>query len=90
MKKEAPEIFVGIDIAHDDTDSIFKLAEEVEGYVNLIVIGSINVTFNVPKLTIARVAVPKFVTKVAGAAILASQTYLDHILNRGGRLCAHK
>jgi hypothetical protein len=35
-------------------------------------------------------AVPKFVAKVACAASLASQTYLDHILNRGGRLCAHK
>jgi hypothetical protein len=39
---------------------------------------------------LARMAVPKFVAEVACAAGLACQTYLDHILDRRGRLYAHR
>jgi hypothetical protein len=38
----------------------------------------------------ARMTVPKFYWQGCLVASLACKTYLDHILNLGGRLCAHK
>lgn len=46
-----PQIYVGIDIAFDDRDAFFKIVDEVKAYVNLIIIGSTSVTYNVEYLT---------------------------------------
>jgi hypothetical protein len=45
------KVFVGIDVAYDDEDAVFRLVDAVGGYVNLIVLGSLNVTTDTAKLT---------------------------------------
>ena len=44
-------VYVGIDIAYDDENAVYKVADAVKGYVNLIVLGSLNVTTDTAKLT---------------------------------------
>lgn len=44
-------VYAGIDVVYDDETSIFRLVDQVSGYVNLIVLGSLGVTSNMTKLT---------------------------------------
>jgi hypothetical protein len=44
-------VYVGIDVAYDDEDAVYRLVNEVKGYVNLIILGSLNVTTDTAKLT---------------------------------------
>jgi hypothetical protein len=46
-----PPVYVGIDVAFDDEEAVYKIADAVKGYVNLIVLGSLNVTTDTAKLT---------------------------------------
>jgi hypothetical protein len=44
-------VYVGIDVAYDDEEAVYRLVNEVKGYVNLIILGSLNVTTDTAKLT---------------------------------------
>ena len=46
-----PPVYVGIDVAYDDEENVYKVADAVKGYVNLIVLGSLSVTTDTAKLT---------------------------------------
>ena len=48
--EEAPDFFVGIDVAYDNIKEIKKLADEVSSYTNLFVIGSRGITHNYTRL----------------------------------------
>ncbi len=45
------KVYVGIDVAYDDEEAVYRLVNEVKGYVNLIILGSLNVTTDTAKLT---------------------------------------
>jgi hypothetical protein len=47
---EPPEVFVGIDVAYDDLNSIKMLVDEVKSYTNFFIVGSTGVTYNFDKL----------------------------------------
>jgi len=51
LREEQKEVFVGVEVGYDDVDDVFRFADEVEEYVNLIVIGSLDITTNSTKLT---------------------------------------
>jgi hypothetical protein len=51
MDANNPPVYVGIDVAYDDEDIVYKVADSVKGYVNLIILGSLNVTTDTAKLT---------------------------------------
>ena len=44
------DVFVGVDAAYDDIESITNLVNEVKAYTNFFVIGSNGITLNIPKL----------------------------------------
>jgi hypothetical protein len=44
-------VYVGIDIGFGDEETVYKIADAVKGYVNLIILGSLNVTTDTAKLT---------------------------------------
>ena len=44
-------VYVGISVAFDDEEIVYKVADAVEGYVNLIILGSLDVTTDTAKLT---------------------------------------
>lgn len=44
-------VYIGIDVGYGDENTIYKLVDEVAGYVNLIIIGSSQVTIDTTKLT---------------------------------------
>ena len=44
-------MYIGIDVAYDDEALVYKMADAVKGYVNLIILGSLNVTTDTDKLT---------------------------------------
>jgi hypothetical protein len=44
-------VYVGISVAFDDEEIVYKVADAVKGYVNLIILGSLNVTTDTAKLT---------------------------------------
>ena len=46
-----PEVFVGIDIGYGDEEVALKLIDQVADYVNLIILGSLNVTTDTETLT---------------------------------------
>jgi hypothetical protein len=46
-----PRMYVGIDVAYDDEEAVYRTVGAVKGYVNLIVLGSLNVTMDTAKLT---------------------------------------
>lgn len=50
-KETTNQVYVGVDIAYGDENIVFKLVDQVAGYVNLIVLGSLEVTTNDTKLT---------------------------------------
>lgn len=41
---EIPTVFVGVDVGYGDEKDIYKVADAIEGYANLIIIGSLAVT----------------------------------------------
>jgi hypothetical protein len=49
--KDDRQVYVGIDVAFDDEETVYKVADAVKGYVNLIILGSLNVTTETAKLT---------------------------------------
>jgi hypothetical protein len=49
--KDDQQVYVGIDVAYDDEEMVYKVADAVKGYVNLIILGSLNVTTDTAKLT---------------------------------------
>lgn len=51
LREGREEVFVGVEVGYDNVDEIFRFVDEVEEYVNLVVIGSLNVTTNATKLT---------------------------------------
>ena len=48
---EDQQLYVGISVAFDDEESVYKIADAFKGYVNLIILGSTNVTTDTAKLT---------------------------------------
>jgi hypothetical protein len=44
-------MYVGIDVGFGDEETVYKIADAVEGYVNLIILGSLNVTTDTAKLS---------------------------------------
>jgi len=46
-----PEMFVGVDVGFGDENDVYKVADAVQGYANLIIIGSLTVTSDTAKLT---------------------------------------
>jgi len=45
-----PEVFVGVDAAYDNMESLKKRVDEIKGYTNFFIIGSTGITFNETKL----------------------------------------
>ncbi|MDH5623090.1 MAG: hypothetical protein OEY39_01295, partial [Candidatus Bathyarchaeota archaeon] len=50
-KEKVADVFVGVEVGYDNVDDIVRFVDEVGEYVNLVVIGSLNVTTNATKLT---------------------------------------
>jgi hypothetical protein len=50
-KEGREEVFVGVMVGYDNVEDIVGFVDEVEEYVNLVVIGSLDVTTNYTKLT---------------------------------------
>ena len=48
--EEAPEFYVGVDVAYADLAAIKKLIDEISPYTNTFVIGSTGITYNVSLL----------------------------------------
>ena len=44
-------VYVGIDIAYGNEDTVYTLVDAVQGYINLVVLGSLNLTADTTKLT---------------------------------------
>jgi hypothetical protein len=44
------DVFVGIEIGYDNVDDFIRFVDEVEDYINLVVIGSLNITTSATKL----------------------------------------
>ena len=44
-------MYVGIDVAYGDEAAVYKLVDAVQGYINLIILGSLNLTTDTTKLT---------------------------------------
>ncbi len=44
------DIFVGVEVGYDNVDEFFRFVDEVEDYINLVVIGSLNITTNATNL----------------------------------------
>jgi hypothetical protein len=51
LPKTTQEVYVGIDIGYGDETTVFRIVNQVCDYVNLIVLGSLQVTSNTTKLT---------------------------------------
>lgn len=51
LKPIKPELFVGMDIGYGDEQTAIKLIDEVADYVNLIILGSLELTNNTQALT---------------------------------------
>jgi hypothetical protein len=50
LKEEEADVFVGVEVGYDNVEDIVSFVDEVKEYVNLIVIGSLDVTTNATKL----------------------------------------
>jgi hypothetical protein len=46
-----PDVFVGVDVGYGDENEVYKVADAIQGYANLIIIGSLKVTNDTAKLT---------------------------------------
>jgi hypothetical protein len=51
QQRQKPETFIGIDIAYGHENEVYTIANEVQSYVNLIILGSLNLTEDTPALT---------------------------------------
>lgn len=51
LKPRSPDIFIGMDIGYGDEQIAIKLIDEVDDYVNLIVLGSLELTKDTEALT---------------------------------------
>jgi hypothetical protein len=51
QKITANNVFVGVEVGFDNFEDIVRFVDEVKDYVNLIVIGSLNITTNATRLT---------------------------------------
>jgi hypothetical protein len=51
QREKANDVFVGVEVGYDNFEDIARFVDEVEDYVNLIVIGSLNITTNATRLT---------------------------------------
>lgn len=51
QKIKAHDVFVGVEVGFDNFEDIARFVDEVKDYVNLIVIGSLNITTNATRLT---------------------------------------
>jgi hypothetical protein len=49
--KKNPEVLVGVDVGFGDENDVYKVADATKGFVNLIIVGSLNVTNDTAKLT---------------------------------------
>jgi hypothetical protein len=45
-----PDVFVGVSVGFGDENLVYKVANAIEGYANLIIIGSLDVTTDTPAL----------------------------------------
>ena len=45
-ENEFAEFYVGVDVAYDDLDNIKNLVHQVASYTNIVIIGSIGITYN--------------------------------------------
>jgi hypothetical protein len=50
QKIKANDVFLGVEVGFDNFEDIVRFVDEVEDYVNLIVIGSLNITTNATRL----------------------------------------
>jgi hypothetical protein len=50
-KSDHQNLYVGVDVAHNDLAGIKSLVDEISSYTNLLVIGSTGITYNVTELT---------------------------------------
>ncbi len=50
-KQNEPDVYVGVDVAYGDEADVYKVADAVAGYANLIVLGSIMVVNDTAKVT---------------------------------------
>jgi hypothetical protein len=46
LRETEADIYVGVEVGYDNVDDFFRFVDEVEEYVNLIIIGSLNITTN--------------------------------------------
>jgi hypothetical protein len=51
LREGREEVFVGVEVGYDNVDDVVRFVDEVEDYVNLVVIGSLDITTNATKLT---------------------------------------
>ena len=49
-KQNKPELFIGVSVAHYNLEEIIEIADKIQSYTNLFVIGSTGITYNVSKL----------------------------------------
>ncbi|MFW6110602.1 MAG: hypothetical protein ACOC6H_01040 [Thermoproteota archaeon] len=49
--QKKPEVMVGVELGYDNVGDIVRFVDEVEDYVNLVVIGSLQITTNATRLT---------------------------------------
>jgi hypothetical protein len=49
--KFEPNVFVGVDIAYGDEEAVYNVTEAIDGYANLVILGSLQLTTNTTKLT---------------------------------------
>src|SRR3990170_5526904 len=48
--ESSPDVFVGVDVAYGDVAEVKAMVDQVSSYTNLIVIGSLDVAWNLTKL----------------------------------------
>jgi hypothetical protein len=49
-ENQAPDVFVGVDVAYENLTEIKTMVDEISSYTNLFVIGCTGITYNVTKL----------------------------------------
>ena len=47
---DKPELFVGVSVAHYNLEEIIEIADKIQSYTNLFVVGSTGITYDVSKL----------------------------------------
>jgi hypothetical protein len=49
-KPTTPQVFVGVDVGFGDEQDVYRIADALEGYANLIIVGSLTITSDTQKL----------------------------------------